>query len=172
MIDEARRNCDSFGLNNVEFVESDDELSKVQGSFDLIHSYIVLQHIDTRRGEKVFRRMLGLLNDGGVGFLHFTCAKAGEPFLQKTVTSLRQKIPLVNGLINLARGRDFAYPYVAMTSYDVNHLLQILQEHGYDRTVVAFTEHSLKPGIVLMFQNVRASDPAGFLVEWSSRHES
>jgi hypothetical protein len=159
-------------LKNVEFVESDDELSKVTGKFDLIHSFIVLQHMTTRSGENVFRRMLGLLNDGGIGFLHFTYAKAGLSRLQKVATFLRQKVPLVHGLINLVKGRDFGYPYVAMNSYDVNHLLRILQENGYERTVVALTQHGSDLGMVLMFQNGQRHDPATFCVEWSSSHES
>ena len=60
-------------------MESDDDLSKVTGTFDLIHSFIVLQHIATSRGEKIFRRMLSLLNEGGIGFLHFTYAKTELP---------------------------------------------------------------------------------------------
>ena len=168
MLDEARRNCEAFGLKNVEFVESDDDLSKVTGTFDLIHSFIVLQHMATSSGERVFRRMLHLLNEGGVGFLHFTFAKVEEPFSKKVLAALRQKVPLVNGLINLAKGRDFGYPYIAMNSYDVNRILQILHKNGYERTVVALTQHGNDLGMVLMFQNDVNLDPATFCVEWRS----
>ncbi|MEO6597734.1 MAG: class I SAM-dependent methyltransferase, partial [Planctomycetota bacterium] len=50
MLDEARRNCEERGVGNVTLALSDDELSAVEGSFDLIHSVLVFQHIDPSRG--------------------------------------------------------------------------------------------------------------------------
>ena len=42
MLAEARKNADRAGLKNIEFVVSDDGLSRLQGTFDFIHSFIVL----------------------------------------------------------------------------------------------------------------------------------
>lgn len=165
MIEEARRNCQEFGLSNVEFVESDDDLSKVTGKFDLIHSYIVLQHIAVPRGERIFRSMLKLLNDGGVGFVQFTYAETPGSSTERLATFLRQNIPGVNGLINLAKGRDLRYPYVSMNSYDVNRLLQILQENGFDRMIAALTQHSRDHGMALIFQKTQQDKPPTFFVE-------
>ncbi len=49
MMAEAARNCRERGLANVSFVKSDDRLSRLEGTFDLIHSSIVFQHIVPRR---------------------------------------------------------------------------------------------------------------------------
>jgi SAM-dependent methyltransferase len=79
MLDEARRNCHEGGLKNVELVLSDDTLSAVNGEFDLVHSSIVLQHIDVVRGRKFFARLVSLLSEGGIGAIQVTYAKAYHP---------------------------------------------------------------------------------------------
>jgi SAM-dependent methyltransferase len=162
MLEEAKLNCEKHGLKNVEFVESDDELSKVKGKFDLIHSFIVMQHIDTKRGEKIFKRMLEMLNENGVGVLHFTYAKEDDKLSERVIKTLRENVPLVHGLINLIRGRDFNYPHIPMNQYNLNSVLLMLQESSCDRTVLNFTKHGRDLGIVLMFQKKRNDNPPNF----------
>ena len=58
MLAEARKNCEDRSVTNVSLVKSDDELSLVSGKFDLIHSYIVFQHIPVHRGERIFLQLL------------------------------------------------------------------------------------------------------------------
>ncbi|HSW07415.1 methyltransferase domain-containing protein [Aquabacterium sp.] len=79
MLDEARKNCDARGLQNIVLLRSDDQLSQVQGQFDLVHSTIVLQHIDPRRGCELFGRLVERVKPGGLGSLHLTYAKAYWP---------------------------------------------------------------------------------------------
>src|SRR5690606_14862945 len=50
MLAEARRNCARFGVTNATLVRADDTLSAIDGKFDLIHSTIVFQHIESERG--------------------------------------------------------------------------------------------------------------------------
>lgn len=79
MLQEARRNCDEQGLDNVSLVLSDDELSAVEGLFDLIHSSIVFQHIEVARGRLLFRSLLDHLAPNGVAAIHVTYGKAYHP---------------------------------------------------------------------------------------------
>ena len=72
MMAEAARNCRERNLTNVSFVKSDDRLSRLEGTFDLIHSVIVFQHIAPRRVEVLMRGLLSHLEPGGIGALHFT----------------------------------------------------------------------------------------------------
>ena len=72
MLAEARRNCDAAGATNVRLVQGDDELSSVTGSFDFIHSYIVLQHIPVERGELLVRKLAAMLAPDGVAMVHVT----------------------------------------------------------------------------------------------------
>ena len=55
MLAEARRNCDAAGAPQVRLLLSDDNLTAVNGAFEFIHSYIVLQHIPVARGERIIR---------------------------------------------------------------------------------------------------------------------
>ena len=58
MLAEAKRNCRERNLDYVSFVKSDDRLSCLEGTFDLIHSLIVFQHIAPRRVEVLVRGLL------------------------------------------------------------------------------------------------------------------
>jgi GT2 family glycosyltransferase/SAM-dependent methyltransferase len=75
MLDEARRNCEIRGLGNVTLVRSDDTLSALEGTFDLVHSSIVFQHIDVPRGRQLFKLLVQRLAPGGMGALHMTYGK-------------------------------------------------------------------------------------------------
>jgi cyclopropane fatty-acyl-phospholipid synthase-like methyltransferase len=50
MLNESRKNCSLFGISNAEFVLSDDSISRVPFGVQLVHSYLVLQHIDFTAG--------------------------------------------------------------------------------------------------------------------------
>jgi 2-polyprenyl-3-methyl-5-hydroxy-6-metoxy-1,4-benzoquinol methylase len=66
MIEEAKRNCESLKITNVEFIKSDNNVLSLDGKYDLINSFIVFQHIPVRRGEQIFDNLLAHLADGGV----------------------------------------------------------------------------------------------------------
>ncbi len=50
MLQECRKNCEEKSITNIELLQSKDNLLQVTGEFDLIHSYIVFQHISTDKG--------------------------------------------------------------------------------------------------------------------------
>ena len=75
MLEEAKRNCDERKLTNVSFLASDDSLSSLVGVFELIHSYIVFQHISSERGRILFENLLAHLAPEGIGALHFLYSK-------------------------------------------------------------------------------------------------
>ena len=74
MLAEAQRNCQAAGLDNVSLVRSDDSFAALDGDFDLVHSCIVLQHIEVPRGRLLFKQLLDRIRPGGVGALHVTFA--------------------------------------------------------------------------------------------------
>ena len=67
MLAEARSNCTAGGTTNVTLLRSDDILSTVEGTFDLVHSCIVLQHIEVPRGTALFAQLVRRIRPGGVG---------------------------------------------------------------------------------------------------------
>jgi SAM-dependent methyltransferase len=143
MLDTARRNCRELGLTNASFVQADDRLSYLAGDFDFIHSFIVFQHIPQGRGLEIFRRQVGMLKGDGIGAIHFTYSYGGRlPAWRRLQIAAQHRVPLVNGLTNLVKGRPAGEPPMQMNEYDVNRLLKILQESGCHQVHLRFSETS------------------------------
>jgi 2-polyprenyl-3-methyl-5-hydroxy-6-metoxy-1,4-benzoquinol methylase len=76
MLELCRDHADQKGLKNITLCESDEKLSLVKGKFQLINSYIVLQHIPPDCGYNFIQSMIDRLEIGGVGSIHITYAKS------------------------------------------------------------------------------------------------
>jgi ubiquinone/menaquinone biosynthesis C-methylase UbiE len=73
MLDEARRNCLKYNVTNATFFLSDDNLQCIRDrEFDLVNSFIVLQHLHIKRGEKLINLLIRSIKANGVGVLHVT----------------------------------------------------------------------------------------------------
>lgn len=155
MLDEARSNCEKRAINNVDFALSDDNLSRVSGTFNLIHSYIVFQHIPRLRGERIFKRMLALLEPGGIGAIHFTYARRSSLFRRLTLWS-RKSIPLVNGIRNLINNQPFDYPMMQLNEYDLSRIFRLLQDNGCGHAYAQYSAHTVVDtsayGAMIFFQ--------------------
>jgi trans-aconitate methyltransferase len=152
MLDEARRNCQTQQFDNVELVESDDALSRVTGKFGFIHSALVFQHIPRRRGVKIFRRLIELLEPGGVAALHFTYHWRATRIERWKCWVIRE-VPFAPALIDLMKGRTARLPVMEMNTYRINHLFSILQiDCGIERLHVKFIRHEQHLGVMLFFR--------------------
>jgi SAM-dependent methyltransferase len=149
MLAEARRNCDAAGANGVELVQSDDDLSAVQGQFDFVHTYIVLQHISVERGEKLVRKLAAKLLPGGVGMFHVPYSAGMERTLSKAVYWLRVNVPGGKWALNLLRGRAMRAPVMQMNEYSVTRLLDILWSEGCHEAHVRFSDHNGARGVLI-----------------------
>jgi SAM-dependent methyltransferase len=170
MLAEARLNCDRHGHAQVELLLSDDQLSRVEGQFDLIHSVIVFQHIEPVRGRQIAGRLIDLLAPGGIAALHFTYAKAwfadscgqapaappASPpaplsaprrWLSPLRAALRPR-PAYNGSDTTAD----ADPVMEMHSYPMNELMYLIQACGARTTHLEFTDHGGELGTVMYFR--------------------
>jgi SAM-dependent methyltransferase len=154
MLREAQRNCDEAGRGGVEFVCSNDQLSRVSGRFDFIHSFIVFQHIPPSRGLRLVRALLGRLTPGGVGALHFTYHRRA-PLARRVSCWLRAHVPLLHPLVNVLRGLTARYPLMRMYKYDLNKICFMLQQESCERCHTVFTDHGGHLGAVLFFQKRR-----------------
>ncbi len=151
MLSEALKNCQDNNISNVNLYKSDDNLSMIQGqSFDLIHSYIVFQHMSSVRGYKIFENMLNSLSPNGIGVLHFTYEKQ-QPSTQQFQYWIRKNIPLVNNFVNLLKKRNFDYPMMQMNLYDTNKLLKMLQLYNVKNVYCKFINHAGNLGTILYF---------------------
>jgi SAM-dependent methyltransferase len=175
MLEKAQSRRDQLGVQHVSFVKGDDSLSAVTGSFDLVTSFIVFQHIPCDRGERLFCRLLELLTDGGVGVLHLTYSKAWydplgmcQPpsglryhlssalrlFRDRYLPAFRRR----NGKDNQAPNGGPAAPVMQMNDYNLNRLCHFIQKAGAHRMHAEFTDHGGHYGVVFFFQK-RTNDP-------------
>jgi SAM-dependent methyltransferase len=151
MLAEARRNAEQARITNLELVPSDDDLSELQGPFDLVHSFIVLQHIPVARGEKLFARLVQLIRPGGIGALHLTFHWDASKW-SRFKAFLRERIPVLHGALNLLKGRAFNHPYMLMQCYDLNRIFACLQRNRCTVFRTDFTNHDHHHGVMLYFQ--------------------
>jgi 2-polyprenyl-3-methyl-5-hydroxy-6-metoxy-1,4-benzoquinol methylase len=130
MLEEARRNCLSHGANNVELVPAA-RLATLKPEFDLVHSYIVLQHIPRRAGLRIIETLATLLRPGGVGVMHMPIA---APSL---VTSLHtwttRTIPFAYSVSNVLHGRPWSYPHMQMNVYSLDAIAKRLRGRGFEQ---------------------------------------
>lgn len=163
MLAEARRNCDLHGLANVELLPSDDTLSAVTGSFDLVHSCITFQHIDVPRGRRLFARLIELLADDGIGAIQITYAKAYHPdnFGQPpapapapATVKIEAKAPglLSAALSKLRAPEPVPDPEMLMNPYNLSELAFMMQTAGVKSFSVDFTDHGGELGVFLFFK--------------------
>ena len=150
MLDVATENAKMFGADNVSFVLGDDNLSRIWGEFDLIHSFVVFQHIDPKIGERIFKKMVESLAENGIGVLHFEYANTVSTPGQNFRFKLYRDLPFVYSLRNLIL-RKRKEPLIPMYRYNLNDLMLILQQNGCHNCMVRFSKHGVE-GVMLFFQ--------------------
>ncbi len=164
MLAEARANCERRGAKGVVLHESDDALSRVEGRFDLVHSVLVLQHIEPVRVRRIVGQLCSRLADGGIGALHVTYAKSwfGESFGQEPAPAepprltLRQRLAAARAalfppppVLRRHMGDD---PEMLMFPHRLNDLLFSAQQAGARTCHLEFTDHGGELGVFLFFQ--------------------
>jgi len=135
MLEEARRNCDARGLGHVELVPAP-AMAGLAAEFDLVHSFIVLQHIPAREGMQVFDTLASLVRPGGVGVVHVPIA--ARHWTASAHTWATRHVPYASNVANLVRRRPWGYPHMQMNVYRLNALVVRLQRQGYDTLHVQF----------------------------------
>ena len=141
MLQEAKRNCDQQQLTNISLMPSDDSLSSLTQSFNLIHSFIVLQHVPPERGREIFRNLLAHLDSGGVGAVHFSHARKPYSVMDAPVTASHVAMPPTLP----------PDPEMQMNLYNMNELLVLMQEFRVQRFHAEFTDHGGEFGVFLFF---------------------
>jgi SAM-dependent methyltransferase len=158
MLERARRHCNEKGLRNVHLVRTDDALCALNGSFNLINSFIVFQHIPTRRGYRLAAKLLDHLEPGGIAVLHFHYAR-NATLTRRFGHWLRKRVPLIHMSLNIRSGLNWREPLMAMNAYSMTRLFALAQSHAIHRTLVQFTQHGDQYlGAVLFMQRARQGE--------------
>ena len=151
MLAEAERNCQEFGFSNVQFELSDDKFSRVSGAFDLVNTYAVLQHLTPGRGERIFRRLAGLVGKGGIGALHVTFSSQ-RPAWRQWLHKARGAIPGLQVLASLNHRRAWNTPLMQMNLYDLKSIVLHLCDLHVKSVQLELTDHDGYLGALLIFR--------------------
>ncbi|MCV2361769.1 class I SAM-dependent methyltransferase [Paucibacter sp. TC2R-5] len=170
MLAEAARNCHEQSAFNVELLPSDDTLSALDGDFDLVHSSIVLQHVEVSRGRILFEQLVQRIRPGGLGAMQITygwdiyadsfgqqpAKPAGPPpkLWQVLKGEIKSHLPrktrsFASGAATSAVAPD---PEMQMNFYNLSELMFLLQGAGVSRVYSELTDHGGALGIFLYFQ--------------------
>jgi SAM-dependent methyltransferase len=151
MLDLARARCAEVAVRDASFVLSDETLSRVEGQFDFVHSFIVFQHVPPRLGYRLLDAILARLEPGGAAALHFTYARRA-PWVRKLVHRLRRGSQLVNMAVNVMQGVPLRFPMMPMYEYDRARLLATVHRIGAREVLQHETDHGGHLGVLLVFR--------------------
>lgn len=158
MLAEAAHNCAEQRVRNVDLVSSDDGLSQAKGKYDLVNSHIVLAHIVPHRGHALIAALADRVNLGGFIAVQvlYSC---NAPPLERAIVKLRYRLPPLNALRNLIRGRPFDEPAMQLHVYNLPLMLRMLHRRGFGPVLMipdAF-ENGKFDSVVLIAQRRRDS---------------
>ena len=149
MIKSAKQNLATTKFKNITYQVDDGMLSKLK-NYDLVHSYIVLQHIPVQRGEIIIQKLLTGLLPGGFAALHITYAHDASLFRRAVIKS-RSFLP-VHYALNILRGRPPRTPLMRMHLYNLARIFRTFNDHGIEQCVTISTNHGGYRGVFIIGQ--------------------
>ncbi len=144
MLAEARINCDNHMVTNVNLFKTTDSLEEITGPYDLIHSFIVFQHIPIPRGLTILRNLIAFLKPNGVLALQITYAgmiadASGTVTREIRVESARKPSGMSAAPIM----------HMQMNHYDLNDVLFILHTNEISIVNLYLTDHGGQLGVFI-----------------------
>jgi len=137
MLAEARRNG---GPGNIDYVLSDDALSRLAGTFDFVNSCIVLQHIPVRRGMALLARLLDHVRPGG-GCLIQLSTRRNYSWWRNLRYHIRHNMPGGQALMNRLAGKAADTPVMQMNEYPLDDVLRLFSRAGFDDLLLRYEDH-------------------------------
>lgn len=156
MRNEAAVNCARFGRANIDLAKTLEELPRDAHGFSFIHSYIVLQHIDTQRGMRIIASLMELLAKNGTAALHMTFAKQKyaynlgmQPLHRRAFSDAGRRLSKLRRMIS---GGE---PQMAMNPYNLNRVLFLFQRMGVETGGFRLTNHVGNLGVMFYVRRAR-----------------
>lgn len=157
MLSEAQRNADARGIANARFLSVSQFSAQPALTFDLVHSFIVFQHIQPKRGELILRDLVRRLEPRGIGAIHVMFAHNARG-IRFRWGQLRRRSVLLHRLANLATGRPLTSPVMQMNAWSLNRVLALLYAEGASSLFMEYSLHGAFLGAMIYFEKV-PSDP-------------
>jgi SAM-dependent methyltransferase len=133
MLKIAADNAKSQGVNNVKWVQSDDTLSGVTETVDLLTSCIVLQHVPPERGYGILDKLLSRLATGGFGYIQIPFAARVDALKDEGATNhrtYRYYQRQGDHLHLLRKGYPDATGGMQMNHYDLSEVMCVLMDNN------------------------------------------
>lgn len=156
MLAEARRNADAAGIANIDYRNSLDPDSIDPLGYNLVHSYIVLQHIPVATGEPIIARLIEAVAPGGIGALHMTITPA-RGRLGASLSNQVKRNRLLRIFGNLARRRRWNNPVMEMNLYRVERIIDMLARSGIERFHCVHVDDWGSVGLFVLFRRDEGS---------------
>lgn len=135
MLAEASKNAAIAGIENIEFICSNGNLLRINGTFGLVHAYIVLQHIPWRRGRRIIFNLAEKVEKDGFLALHFLTSSNVTAMVRMAVRC-RYLCPPLNWLRNILRRRPIFEPAMQMHIYKPEIIRADIARLGFDPIVL------------------------------------
>ena len=153
MIAEAQRNCARYDTRNINFFSS---LESAPGLYDLVHTYVVLQHIPVKRGLQLIDALIDKTAPSGAAFLHLTIGR-NKGRLRDLATFFRKNIRPLHWVLNLLQGRKATEAYMQSNRYPLNALMAHLHDRGIRQIWVEVENHEGPYSVCLAFRRSEAA---------------
>ena len=162
MLELSRENLSARGLKAEHLANSVDALPSKR-TYDLVQSFIVLQHIPAHQGIRIFDKLLERVSDRGMAVLHLTYS-ATEGWKQTFWTHLKAKTNglalnnrVLTWLFKTVRGRA-PLPPMLMENYPLNRVFSLLHDNGFNNIHLRPSFHGVY-GLVIFAQRVPGQLP-------------
>ena len=100
--------------------------------------------------KEFIRELLGRLADGGVLVAQVPFHRAPKP-----LGWLRERVPGVNALANLARRKPLDTPLISTTTYDIGEIAALIRAAGCSDPYLVFTKHGDTDAVVVYTRRPR-----------------
>lgn len=150
MLKEAKKNIENYSIKNEKIARADDNLPNLDGSFDLIYSYGVFQHIPSKRGLKILCNLLDCLSESGICVIHIPYFRSSS-YIRKIIHWGRLHIPLLNNIANLIKGKKFSDPMIFLNIYNLNQIFMLLNEKNINNIYIENNETRTKYNSVTLY---------------------
>jgi|GEM_PF-1491674 2-polyprenyl-3-methyl-5-hydroxy-6-metoxy-1,4-benzoquinol methylase len=152
MLKEAAVHIKKKGLTNISLLQIDDVVTyQFRDTYDLVHTYIVLQHINENYGYEIINKLASIIKPGGFGIVHLLF-DGNMSKKSRIVLTLKRKYKWFNQLTNIVNGRPINRPFMQMNYYNLNKVFKILYSNNVGDIFTEMINHEGFLGVIMYFQ--------------------
>ncbi len=124
-------------------------------TFDLVHTYIVMQHIRPKQGMAIIAGLLDRVAPGGAYAIHMTIGDM-KPW-RRRLNALRYRFAPAHWAYNLVRRRPLAEPITEMNTYNLAAVFDLLRARGCAPALVQSYDQNRHIGAMLLGRKAPAA---------------